>query len=287
MIQVNISGSNNFYLLPENWEEVTPAQFAAIIPILESHTENDLAGAKLKILQRLLNAPNAVFYGLYAIDKFKQQNQIDAISKWLGKQYAEELIPVIDYIFTPGAFFKNLVPEFTHNKTIYLGPKDGFENATIGEIEEADQFYRLYLAGEDRSHLIKMIAILWRPKIMEKDPSLKRNIESRAPLDLDQLNIAAEILTSLPDHTVKSIRIVYERIMKWYATNEQYQSLFSSSGEENAPVEYKTWSKIVRAMAGEKLGTIEQVRTMRFYEVLDQIKFANQEAEDASKNNKP
>lgn len=269
MVQVNFSNSNKTYVLPESWEELSPLQFIAVIRILSENVP--IEKAKLRLLQALLNAPDRVFYNFSSLADWKNSVGIDKDSdlrrEWLLNIYAEELLPIIEFIFNQGPIFKNLLPSFNVGKIVYYGPKDGYEDATVAEIEEADQYYQVYVATKEEKHLHSLAACLYRPKDAEG---------KRTKFVQEDVSKTAETFTDVSKEVLMAVKITYERVLTWYSQNPQYASLFSGTKEGKSDL--KSWSKLVRAMSGDKLGTIEDVRKLKLYEAFDQLGFANDEA---------
>lgn len=268
MVSVTFSNSNKTFILPESWEELSPQQFLAVIDILAESTEKEKA--KWRILQALLNAPDRVFYNFNSYRDWKVSLGIDKSAdirrEWLANAYSEELLPIIEFIWEPGPIFKNLLPSFTIGRDIYHGPKDGFEDVSVYEIEEADQYYQMYVSTKEDKYMHSVAACLYRMK--QKDGKRTNFVQE----DIAKI---AESFTDLSKQTLLAIKMVYERVLLWYSLNPQYKSLFESTGGKT---DIKSWSKLVRGMSGEKLGTIEQVRKLKLYEAFDQLGFANEEA---------
>jgi len=269
MVQVNFSNSNKTYVLPESWEELSPLQFIAVIRILSENVP--IEKVKLRLLQALLNAPDRVFYNFSSLADWKTSVGIDKKAdlrrEWLLDIYAEELLPILEFIFKPGAIFKNLLPSFVVGKNIYHGPKDGYEDATVAEIEEADQYYQVYVATKEEKHLHSLAACLYRTK--DKDGKRTKFVQ-------EDVSKNAETFADLPKDVLMAVKMTYERVLTWYSESPQYAPLFSGSKEGKSDL--KSWSKLVRAMSGDKLGTIEDVRKLKLYEAFDQLGFANDEA---------
>lgn len=268
MVSVTFSNSNKTFILPESWEELSPQQFLAVIDILAESTEKEKA--KWRILQALLNAPDRVFYNFNSYRDWKVSLGIDKNAdirrEWLANAYSDELLPIIEFIWEPGPIFKNLVPSFTIGRNIYHGPKDGFEDVSMYEIEEADQYYQMYVSTKEDKYMHNVAACLYRLK--DKDRKRTKFVQ-------EEVENTAKSFSVIPKQTLLAIKMTYERILLWYSMNPQYKSLFEGTGGK---ADLKSWSKLVRGMSGEKLGTIEQVRKLKLYEAFDQLGFANEEA---------
>jgi hypothetical protein len=272
MIQVSFNGVQKYYLFPEKWEELTQEQFILFIRVL--NTEDNLERAKIKIAQKLLNVPDRIYYNLLSLGKYKEEHKIDAKIEFMASQYSEELFPYMEYLFDNKPFMVNPIKDITGKKNVLYGPKDGYEDVTIGEIEEADQAYQMYRDTSDIKWLKRMVAILYRPKQF----SLKGN-KSRIDYNIDKIEDIETQLEKVDEVILKGVKFIYERILAWYAAHPIYKQLFAGGGEDATP-DIKGWSRLIRGLSGEKLGTIDMVRKMKLYDALDQLFLAQKEVEE-------
>jgi hypothetical protein len=289
MIEVRFTNSDKTYFLPESWSEVSPEQLMIFIKVF--HTTESIEEAKLLIIKQWLRIPTSVFTDSSLIAAHKRRYKVN---QYLLTEIEDKLVTELQIFFEDFGFERNLIPTIQVpglNKSLLYGFSDRLENVSADEYRSAAYYYQMYV--EDTSnleYLYLFVACLYRPKrsdgIQPGDETYDGDI--RAPFNENNLKEAAAIISKIDTYKLVAVKFCFERIMKWFGDLQDFDLLFKES--KNKSEEFTDWDKIIRSVAGQKMGAIERVRKMPIIDVFKELQYLEEEleaAEAAYKSNTP
>lgn len=259
MIEVTIGKKN--YKLPEKWEELTSEQYLTVIELLFGADDDTVM--KLQLFFSFCKlTPAAIF-------KLQKGNAEEKEKKQLAfaAQLVEEVLPCFDFIFHD-AFTKNLLPEVKAHGQVHYGPKDKLLDITGEEIKYCEYLSAMY--EDDKEHtdfLVQLAAVLYRRKENGQKMSFNKNTLERD----------AERMCDLSSTQLQAIYLFYRSCWSFHA--EQNPNVFKPG--EKGETDPAAWRSILRAMAGDKRGTVAQVEQLDIQEILFELNQLEQEREAA------
>ena len=194
------------------------------------------------------------------------QNRVPAVPKIQNKINLEDAclngLPLIDFLFeenhrTEQPYSQIKLPG-AGTGTVY-GPLSDFNNLTVGEFEEAEQFY--YQFGENPTHecLANLAAILYRP-------------ENTPYFTYDQYKgkyIAYDTAGLLPAFMKKKPWELYTIFIWYVGCKNEMPKIFPTvheGGTTNGTPDPMVFTKCIHSDTNPKNGTREQIRTMMLKE---------------------
>ena len=256
MIKLNIGAAS--CLVCENWDEIfSSGIYKPIVAILSSSASK--ADAQQKILSFLLAGTDV--------------DIPDSLIEATADKICDQVYPLFDFIFND-VFIVNPIPYFYFKGRKFYGPSEKLLPQTGAEMEECAWAYFEYQKTGNEYFLNHLVATLYRPskfwtKAKDKRKAFsKLNVEDRANLFTD-----LEHLTKL------GIKFFYENCEVWW--KEEYKKLYEEGETSTDKVDSLGVSRLVRALAGQKRGTVEMVRLIDRDEIYFELIELNHEAEEA------
>jgi hypothetical protein len=156
------------YIGPTTWSEASEKQYWALCKVLMLINRHDflrltlpsvLYGIPFEKLQWLMDATALMKSGL------TDEQIADALD------YGQQLIQKADWVFNTLPQYKWPLPSLTIDRknTVY-GPGDGLRHLTFEEFMFAERCWSKYRDGQDEAQLLKLCAILLRPKSSQLVP---------------------------------------------------------------------------------------------------------------------
>jgi len=163
MHKLEIKERNIEVYAPENWEEMTQAQFLKVLELILALEEKliNLTDFKLQVA--------LVLFGIYKTKKlkasFSEKEEIYANLFILSELFdyiletkkGKKGKPTVQLNFTS---YNQFLP--TINK--FVGPKNGLTNLSWNQFTKAVTFYQKYIKTKDEKHLTALIAALYLPE---------------------------------------------------------------------------------------------------------------------------
>lgn len=257
------------YKLAENWQEVLQqGHYTPIANILMQHTDKStallycfttLTGINGKTIGAALKAANAA------------QRAFADPGLYFSQQLIEEVFPHLAYLHTPCEDCP--YPTITIHQEELQGPGRLLEKQNGQQMEDAFQCYAEFLKSNDMQWLHRLVAVLYFP--------------AQLPYSAAAVSQLAQACTQLPIDLVMAVFYWYNGVEEWYRNNYQFLYDPAPSGQltsnkhiANAPpIDSLAVSRILRLIAGNKRGTVEQVRAMPRDEIYFELAELHREAE--------
>lgn len=259
MVKLNIGAYST--AVHESWEEViSTGKYLEIIAILSSSLSKDEAKQKL------------ISYYLNGSDIDIPESLIDSASA----KIIDEVYPLFNYIFDK-VFVINPIPQFYFKGRKYVGPSEKLLPQTGAEMEECAWAYFEYKKTNDEKYLNHLIAVLYRPSKL-----FTRQKDKRKAFKKDAVEDRAIKLASIHPLLKQGIKFFYENCEVWW--KDTYSKLYEGSETSTEKVDSLGVSRLVRALAGQKRGTVDMVRLIDRDEIYFELFELNREADEAKEN---
>lgn len=253
MVKVNLGDVS--IGLPENWAElIKQGYYLDVIKILNE------CDTKAKACELLF------FFFL----KNKKVDLPESLAEFASMKIAEECFPIFDFIFDIPCI-ECPIPFFKFKGTYYYGPGDRLLPQTGAEMEECSWAYMEYSKNQDEALLNHLVACLYRPKAtfslsLKRKPFDKNDVEKRAN-DFKELDTLLKL----------GIKFWSENCESWWF--QTYKHLYEGSGSDEIADSLGT-SRLVRALAGQKRGTVDMVRQIDRDEIYFELSELHREAKE-------
>lgn len=267
---------NKTFDLPENWGEILSLKkYLDVVEVLYTHTGEQRLQALMQMLNTVCGV-NGYDLGI-AFNKgnAKQRNELaNELSSFVAMQFYEEVFPVLAYLFELPDFEDNPIPSIKVGKLKLHGPRQRMEKQTGAEMEQCGWAYGEFIKTGEEQYLDKLIAAMYRPRLFYWIGPVRSYSAIRA--DKMEKTIAA-----LHPIVKRGILLYYEACEHWWYTT--YEDLYEGAGGEPGEIDSLSNSRIVRALAGNKRGTVEQVRQMTRDEIYFELSELERERRELEK----
>ncbi|MES2590905.1 MAG: hypothetical protein V4608_03385 [Bacteroidota bacterium] len=224
--------------IADSWNSLSPEQLLYVGEYWESWkllAENDESLLKVKALLFLeLMKGNTKANRKHRIDLIAQANSV----------MQQQLTELTTFIFRDNKLTKCPIACISGLSTKLCGPNDGLGNITVFEFAFADSLFMNYSSSGDIALLEKLIAILYRPKFLEK----------RVAFDKDKVEKYLPLIKKMPYAEKQLILLWYNGCRKQIIAD--HRNLFSS--EEHKEAKSEGWLPVILALAGDKFGTFDE-----------------------------
>lgn len=247
------------YTLPETWQElIATGHYPAAAEILFSGKPE----AAMRVqLMALLSGFNGYELGKLLKAATNKQRQAAQVSHFIATQIFEEVLPALDFIFKQ-PLLENPLPQIVVDGATYTGETGRMEKQTGGNMEHCAWAASEYYNTKDEQYLTELLAGLYNHRTQAQ-----KFAAAPRPLKLGAL-------------------LYYNFVEEWWRT--QYSFLYDdpaepipgSDAEEPAKADSLQTSRLIRMLAGNKRGTVEQVRLMPRDEIYFELAEISREAED-------
>ena len=227
---------------PSEWNELTPAEieFLAAAQIANG---TDIHVSKAHVFISLIESRAFAQHIFLPADWKQKLNYEDA---------ATQGFDAIDFLYKEQELTKNPYKELKVGNKRMIGPADNFDEILCGEMEDCEVFYLLFSQEPELEYLLKIAAILWRPR--------------NAPYDSKASEKRYSLFASL---TPEQLFVIY----MWYTgCRNQLPKIFAEvyeGGTSNGTEpDITAFTKCIHAGAGPKNGTRDNIRKMPAKEFL-------------------
>ena len=242
----------------ENWEELTPEQYAHILQIL-TYQKADPYTLKASFISLLCGNKHFPIIATFDEDELTG------------------LLPIIDFIFTTRPPVVNKFPILNINKKECHAPADDLSNIGFAEWCFAYQFYQLYFEFKNAAYLNQLIACLYRPADSEQNENNENySGDLRFPFNENLIEKRAKSVAAIEEHIKHAVLVwfssallqVMDRLPNVFPpvdTAQQQQQEEQEAKQENPT----NWMTIFRELLGPKWGTANQLKFENAMFVLD------------------
>lgn len=256
MIELNIK--NEIRMIPENFDELTEAQFVKYIEMI--HTITDINEFKIKYLLYLLNLTPA-FLNKYQF----------ALEQIIG-----EVLEVIHFT-EMSECSKIQIPIIKTKIGNFYGPADRLDSFTAEELDSANVLYDVAVETESIEDLANFVAVLYRPTlphIQIGTPEWKGDY--RMPYNSNNIKLHAKGLESVDYFILKAVMLNFQMIMNMYKNAPQYELIFKSGGSgSNEPTD---WQRIYRSIVPD-ISNVDHLLQLPIYKVFDELVYLEEQRE--------
>lgn len=264
MIKVEVGSA--WYALPESWPEViVSGKYLDVIAILSHIPDGPFKQQRSAEL----------FIRLYSKDAMRKARLPKKVRVPAAMKMVDTLFPLLSYLTEPLAsngrvqvLIDNPLPEFTHDKILYKGKGQRLQPQTGQEMEESSWVYSEYMKSGQMELLDRLIATLYTPS------NLKDYTEEQ------RKDFAwSKALTTMHPLVKMGIRFWYESCETWWM--QTYKHLYEKDGD--GPKDSLGVSRLLRAVAGQKYGTVNDVRKLSRGEIYFVLSELHREYEESKK----
>jgi hypothetical protein len=265
MISIRIIKSNRKEIwrdMPSEFREFTKVHLFAFTLIACAKFDDNKMHAKA-LLFRMLKLPIAVFFKL----KVWQVN---------------ELLSRLQFLKEKDVVFENwLIPQLTIKWLwpFYIGPSGTLDNISTVQLANAESYLRLYHESKDVKNLYLLAATLYKPFNPLRWLGYYLGIfkTKQAPYVPGKEVLRSAFFSRVKIHKLEAIKMNFVGILNYYS--EEFPNIPRTSSEGNN----YGWAGLIFDLAGDKLGTIEQVEKQSSYNTL---LFLDKMCSDAAKQKK-
>lgn len=264
-------------LLPEKWEELSPAQYCGICEAIYEAGENKVA-LKIELLK--------ILTGL-------KRWQL----KFLGVENVIKLMALTEWTLEKPQFIKQLLPVVKVKNRPYFGPYEAISNLVNIEFKAAEQHIKEWRAYSQQMtetpelltnlwqdvdalmHLYRFVATIYRPGKEDYDHVADPEGDIREKYNPNTVEARAKLFfKEMPVSYAKAILLWYQCCREFMYL--QYEDIFSGGGEEVQENNGDSYFKMMRAIAKEgTYGDFDKVEYMFIYNMLEELVNCKEDAE--------
>jgi hypothetical protein len=244
--------------IPDNWEELIKlGHYLPVVNIL-SH-----ATTKAEIYPELFS---------YFLD-LNNPNLPDTVIDHASTMIVDEVYPCFNFIFEE-VFTINPIPHFSFQAKTYYGPGDMLLPMCGAEMEECAWAYFEYIKTDNPAMLDYLIAVMYRKKRLFAFNAK----DKRVAFDKSKTENNAASIANLDMLTKLGIKFWYENCESWW--KKQHEYLYPKSETSDDAIDSLGISRLIRALAGQKRGTVADVRLMDRDEIFFELTELYKESEE-------
>jgi hypothetical protein len=229
---------------PTCWNELTLKQLLGLYTLLLPGTIVGTKSLAKSVIIIKLIAPNLFKFRFFF--KFMQ----------LPKHMVVQVFfPVIEFLTESNTLTEFKLKSFRVGLTKYYAPADGLKNITIDEFRWADKMYIKYKNTNDTDYLDGLVAILYRKKRKDYNPTLPTyKGDIREDFNEHTISKNSEKVDKLPLAKKHVILLAYEgsRNKQIAACEHLFSDTQKSTGKNDG------YGGLLLELAGTKFGTYEQ-----------------------------
>ena len=178
-------------------------------------------------------------------------------------------LPHIQWIFDKLSITINLIPEYKG----FYGPSEELNNLTLAEFHFAERYYA-EITDDDYTSLPYLIAVLYRLPKKGYNKKLDVDGDIRQKFNSNTLDYYSNRIENWPAPVKNAILMFYDSCRE--KISNDYEDLFSGGGEDDGLGMYG----IMRGLAGDKFGNIQQVEEMLLHNALTELTIIGDEAKE-------
>lgn len=253
MLRVNIANTSVF--IDESWQEaIKHGNYLAIALVLHSYEDHDTAKMAL--------------FSYYC--RHQKLDLPEDLTDFASMQIIEDVFPTFNYIWED-FFTEPPLPVIQHDGVTYHSLGDKLVEMNGAEMEDAAWANTEYTATENEDLLNHLIAILYNDNRNPNQKEPKSTIEVRA-----------KKLSTLTPLIKQGIRLWYQMCESWWA--KEYAVLYEG-GEGNTSDSLGV-SRLIRSLAGDKRGKVDDVRLLPRDEIYFELTELHRESEERKSHSK-
>jgi hypothetical protein len=269
---VGIKIKNEVFPLPEKWEELTPTQYLIVFEELVSEVSEDIKATR--IFMRVSGVKPILFLGwkryVVAIWRswWKGDRSLFYMPIFSALQVADEVLPVLKFVFERKVISKNLLPVITVKGWEYYGPSDGLLNVTNDEFEKCEFFYALYRNTKEDKWLQYLCGCLYR---VAGNGDGKTSGDLRARFNE---NLVEDYFAAAGNFTASvmfAVLFFYEGCKEKMYAKYEGSGVFTAEEGKQVKLDPEAYRKVLFALAGEKNGTVDVIKKLTVHETFFRI----------------
>jgi hypothetical protein len=241
--------------IADNWNELTQKQYISIAKILHSDVLSDDA-KMLSALQVLLK---------YSTIRFLL----------LEEDFIVRCLPHVTWIFERDNITAQLIPKY---KSFY-GPAGEFDNLIGKEFHCTEIAYQEVIRNNDAEALNRLCAFLYRPKKHSYDMRVNKDGDVRVLFNPNECLYHAQRVRRWKPEVKQAILLWYDGCRQMLV--KSYPLAFGK-GKENGNY-YEGLFGMMRSIAGEKYGTLEDVENLYVHTMFMEIVACKKEEREMEK----
>ncbi|MBE0663738.1 MAG: hypothetical protein IH597_14885 [Bacteroidales bacterium] len=268
--------------LPENWNELSAEQLLKVCALVPTSFKPE------NLLIQLL----MLFTGL----KFPSRRHpvmVDEIPHYYLKQHEVKiaLISVEDigfaasplqFIFTEhkgeviieSKLFQNKLPVIKAGSKELHGPDHALFNISFAEFIKLESLYDKYSKKQDDESFDEIVAVLYRERDLENDPtSPKFTGDIRVPFNDHLLDARKMIVKQIKPEYKLAVRLFYEGC-RWFIFkgSNLFPNAFSGDGSEDEGMPpIHEFTRLVNALSNDDASRMELIRQTRAWDIFYQL----------------
>jgi hypothetical protein len=253
---------NHVLRFPGGWDEVVPKQLPVIA--MARLSDQDHGAVRFALLRELANVP-AYLMEASGMSAAACAFQHPETAEW-------QLLPQLDWVFSPATFEKSLLPFIDHGGLRWKGPDDAFETMSLDQWLYATSLLNNYHMATDVDTKDRMLDC-FLGAAYQPAAHFEPSADGTAPKGWSNLPIEAyaDQLKSLPLGTKLAAVLNYEAAHA--QVRNMYPRVFDPSGEAaTSPLGLFSIAHDVAKSA--VFGHIGMVRTARMHDVLGYMEHA-------------
>ncbi len=227
--------------IPSKWNELTSEQFRYFLRI--HRTCSTVPELLHKMIVRFLGSLPASFPGI-------------------NNAQMEDLSESIKFLIEDTDLYKQLVPTLKIGGKSYSGPSDGLTNLLFWEYLKAQEHLLRYSRTKKVDDLNKFVASIYRPNAQKAKDPYTWNGDYREPFNENMVSENAVKFNTVPMNIKEGI------VIFWKGCNKLLSKRFPEAFEGGEFKNEFGASGIADSMAGNKFGTLSEVKRAYLYEVL-------------------
>ncbi len=238
---------------PDSWNELSEKQFIRLVQIIKKGyiTESD----RIRLIKTLLNIKARVFLKL-------------------GNLQIIQLLELSDFLQEEKYFNNILIKELKTSKGKLYGPGPRLENVEFEEFAFADTLFNKYSTTKQQSYLDQMIAVLYRPKSKNYNPTAADYYgDIREIFNKHNIEFRAKLINEVPHKIKEAIVFNYKAVRVWI--ENRYPNIFPQPipGEKRKTTSDNSlkWSKIIRDLTDGHITNRDEVARLPLHHVLSEI----------------
>jgi len=252
-------GSEIFELsIPASWEELTREQFLYIAKYWS---------AWQNLLQHghsLIKARCGLLIALSGLNTSKQRKRLCRALSFVDLSTDVNILDCTNFVFGELKLTKCLVPTIPVGIfKRYYGPADKLADLQIDEFSFALHCYTQYSKTGNENFLLKLMAVLYRPK----NPNYKKSGELRSEFNNKLVDLHEKVLSKCPDEYKHATYIFFRGCMEML--EKRYPEVFTRSKETQRSG--GSFIDAVISMSGGKFGPFSETKKENMHVILKEL----------------
>jgi hypothetical protein len=261
--------NRKFYQVPCLYNELSAVQLKEIAGIL--HAEIPLPEARVRLLLSLLNVPRSLrlqWHFLFSISD-ESRYDMEMLADWIlegTNGLTKQLLPCL------------WVPSLWPFGSKLYGPANELSNLSFIEFIKAESAYISYAKTRNPEALDLLVAILYRPKRKDYNPSSPEyDGDIREKYNDHLLASRIQLVNRLPLATRQAVFLYYDGCRSLIL--KQYENVFRKPKNGEGDAKGRGWGHVLRSLAGS-VNEYERTAFQPLGTVLADLDMAIQESDE-------